>query len=196
MIESSDDGATPQGFETGQFGWRLTSSLEQSINHRGWQIFYDHGDRKNHANVATNKAFYGPNVENGNRLSDVDVLVVSPDGVVRLVIEIEERECVPKKIWGDLAVLMCNQVAVRMSGRAQVFQISPKETQVIVAGIVPDCGKRLTKIMGLMQSRIVQFGGCPDGISPKNVALLFCPTIEQTVERLYVAVEKTLGIKI
>jgi hypothetical protein len=115
-----------QGLETGQFGRRLAERLQQSALHRDWVVYYDHGDTSVDSKVAATKGFFGTSVKNLNRLADVDILVASNDGIAQLLIEVEERACSPKKILGDvLATLLCNQFAVRVQGRQQLFALSP-----------------------------------------------------------------------
>ncbi|MCL5265522.1 MAG: hypothetical protein M1343_10110 [Chloroflexi bacterium] len=173
-----------QGLETREFGRRLAAHLLTSAEHRGWFVYYDHGDATLDANVAATKGFFGTTVKNLNRLADIDVLVASPDGMAQLLIEIEERACSPKKILGDiLAVLLCNQFAVRVQGHQQKFAISPS-TKLIVAGVVPDRGQRLLKVEEIIQPRIHQLQGLPDAISPTNVELVFSATLQQTLNKL------------
>jgi hypothetical protein len=148
-------------------------------------VYYDHGDTAVDASVAATKGFFGTDVKNLNRLADIDILIASPDRVARLLIEIEERPCSPKKILGDtLAVLLCSRFAVRVKGgEQQIFMISA-ETRLIVAGVVPDRGYRLRKIDEVIGPRIQRLEGLADGISPKNVQFVFSGTITATLNKL------------
>lgn len=173
-----------QGLETGEFGRRLATRMLASNEHQGWSIYYDHGNPTVGTNVAATKGFFGTTVKNLNRLADIDVLVASPDGVAQLLIEIEERACSPKKILGDiLAVLLCNQFAVRVQGHQQKFVIAPS-TKLIVAGVLPDRGHRLIKVEKIIQPRIHQLQTLPDTIWPRNVELKISSTFRQTLSRL------------
>ena len=173
-----------QGIRTGQFGSRLASRVRGDPSLNGWVVFYDHGDRSLDAAVAATKGFFGSEVKNLNRLADIDVLVASPDEVAAILIEIEERAASPKKVLGDvLAILLCNRFAVRAMGVQRAFRVSP-ETRLVVAGLVPDRGNRLRKIEQVIGPRLQQLAGLPDGISPKNVHLVFSATIDATLTKL------------
>lgn len=173
-----------QGHETGQFGSRLAALIRANSAYRGWHVYYDHGDPALDTAVAATKGFFGTEVKNLSRLADIDILIASPDGIAHVLIEIEERPCAPKKILGDtLAVLLCNQFAVRVGGEQRTFGVSP-DTRLIVAGVLPDRGHRLRKIEDVIGPRLQQLQGLPDGISPKNVQLIFSGTITATIKKL------------
>jgi hypothetical protein len=91
--------AARPGYETAQFGRRLAASLQEMARYRDWVRPWRHECR---CHVAATKGFFGKAVKNLNRLADIDVLVASDDGKARLLIEIEERACSPKKILGDV----------------------------------------------------------------------------------------------
>ncbi|NUO78906.1 hypothetical protein HUU05_02435 [candidate division KSB1 bacterium] len=44
-----------QGQNTGAFGSWLTKYLKGSQSYKNYQVYYDHGDRTNHANVVAIK---------------------------------------------------------------------------------------------------------------------------------------------
>jgi len=89
------------------------------------------------------KGFFGQKVDNRNRLADIDMLIALPDKVTRVLIEIEERACYPKKNLEDvLATLLRNHFAVLVQGHQELFEVSPS-TKLIVAGVGPNSGKRL-----------------------------------------------------
>jgi hypothetical protein len=147
-------------------------------------VFYDHGDAALDPAVAATKGFFGFEVKNLNRLADIDILVASPEGIAEVLIEIEERPSTPKKILGDiLAVLLCNRFAVRVAGQQRTFGVSPR-TQLVVAGVLPDRGYRLRKIQEVINPRLHQLEGLPDGVSPRNVHLVFNATIPTTTKKL------------
>ena len=172
------------GYETGQFGIRLAARIRSSSAHSGWHVYYDHGDPALDASVAATKGFFGTDVNNLNRLADIDILVASPNCIAQLLIEIEERPCSPKKILGDtLAILLCNQFAVCVHGEQWTFRASPA-TRLIVAGVIPDRGNRLRKIDEVIGPRLHRLEGLTDGISPKNVQYVFKRTIAATLEKL------------
>jgi hypothetical protein len=181
-----------QGYETGLFGRRIAARIRGDPACRGWEVFYDHGDRSLDPAVAATKGFFGSEVKNLNRLADIDVLIASPNGAAVILIEIEERPCTPKKILGDaLAILLCNRFAVRVVGGQRTFGISP-ETRLVVAGVVPDRGNRLRKIDEVIGPRLRELPGMADGISPSNVRLVFSSTIAATMEKLEALVAPSL----
>jgi hypothetical protein len=111
-----------QGQNTGAFGKWLTAYLKDAAAFRDFEVYYDHGDTAVDANVVAVKGFCGTVVTNLNRLADVDVIVVAPNGNVCLLIEIEERPSSPKKYLGSmLATLICDRFAVRISGSQRYF---------------------------------------------------------------------------
>ena len=89
--------SSKQGQNTGDFGFWLTNYFKDTLAYQKFQIYYDHGDSTKEANVVATKGFIGENVTNLNRLTDIDVMIVSPRGSVSLLIEIEERYSSPKK---------------------------------------------------------------------------------------------------
>jgi hypothetical protein len=183
-----------QGYETGKFGSQLAARIRASAAHSGWHVYYDHGDPTVDASVAAIKGFFGTAVTNLNRLADIDILIASPDGIAQLLIEIEESPSAPKKILGDiLAVLFCNQFAVRVLGKQRTFRVSP-ETRLTVAGVLPDRGYRLRKIDEVIRPRLQQLEGFADGISPKNVQLVFSGTIAATLKKLDALVASQFGV--
>jgi hypothetical protein len=173
-----------QGVETGKFGGWLTDYIESSPKHLGFKVFFDHGNQNRYPNVLAPKAFFGDTVSNSNRLADLDIVVLRPDGVADLIIEIEERPCSPKKILGDvLALMLCNQIAVRVDGEQDYFRLSP-ETTLIVAGVQPGGGQRLKKIEHVLQPRLHALAAPVDSIDPKQIQLVFAEQIAEVIGRL------------
>jgi hypothetical protein len=172
-----------QGQETGAFGRWLTDYLRHPANREGSRVYYDHGD-SSEPNVVAIKGFFGAQVSNLNRLADVDVMVVSRDQRARLLVEIEERDCSPKKILGDImAISMCNHFAVRESGQQRYFDVDCS-THLVIAGVLPPQGNRLQKVDEILLPRIRQLTGFPDGIAPTNVDLVFRASIDETIRAL------------
>lgn len=177
-----------QGQETDVLGQWLTTYVRDTHALSGYQVFYDHGDSRE-GNVVAIKGFYGHEVTNLNRLADVDVMVVSPDQRVVLLVEVEERSSSPKKILGDaVTIMMCNRFAVRQSGMQRYFEVTDK-TRLVVSGVMPDQGNRLDKVI---VPRFRQLPAFADGIDPDNIGFVFRSTIEQTVDRLKTIVRETL----
>lgn len=174
-----------QGQNTGDFGLWLTNYIKNTPAYQEFQVYYDHGDSSTkEANVVAIKGFIGENVTNLNRLTDIDVMIVSPNGSVSLLIEIEERYSSPKKILGAvLAGLICNRFAVRLNGKQHNFSVVAS-TKLIVAGIVPSSGHRLNKIEKTILPRIKQLPGLGDGLNPGNIDLVFSENIQATIEKL------------
>ena len=182
-----------QGYQTGRFGSRLARQVASSSAHSGWQVFYDHGDPTLDEHVAATKGFFGADIQNLNRLADIDILVASPDNIAQLLIEIEERPSPPKKLLGDaLAILLCNRLAVRVHGEQRTFRIS-SVTRLIIAGVVPDSGYGRRKIDEVISPRLRRLDGFADGVAPKNVQFVFRSTIEEALEELDAIVAAQLG---
>ncbi len=172
-----------QGQETDVLGQWLTGYVRQSDALRGYQVFYDHGDSRE-ANVAAIKGFFGTNVTNLNRLADVDVMIVSPDQRVMLLIEVEERGSSPKKILGDaVTIMMCNRFAVRQNGMQRYFEVS-NTSRLIVSGVMPAKGNRLKKVDQVIVPRFRKLSGFSKGINPRNIDFVFRPSIAETVDQL------------
>jgi len=172
-----------QGQETDVLGQWITEYVRQSPALRKYEVFYDHGDSRE-ANVVATKGFWGSQVTNLNRLADVDVMVVSPDQRVLLLIEVEERDCSPKKILGDaVTIMMCNRFAVRQSGMQRYFEVA-NTSRLIVAGVMPADGKKLEKVDRVIVPRFKQLPGYGDGINPSNIDFVFRPSIAETVGKL------------
>jgi hypothetical protein len=183
-----------QGQNTGAFGKWLTAYLKDAAAFRDFEVYYDHGDTAVDANVVAVKGFCGTVVTNLNRLADVDVIVVAPNGNVCLLIEIEERPSSPKKYLGSmLATLICDRFAVRISGSQRYFTVSDK-TSLIVAGVVPAAGHRLQKIEAVILPRIRQLGGLPGAIPPANVDFVFSETIQSTIEKLRTVIARLFPV--
>ncbi|GAB6147151.1 hypothetical protein [Desulfocicer niacini] len=174
-----------QGIETGSFGEWLTDYLKSTPGHGEYTVYFDHGsDKQKYPNVVAPKAFYGNEVSNLNRLADLDVMVVRPDGKVDLVIEIEERPSSPKKILGDvLALVLSNSVATKTNGKQKYFKLCGK-TELVVAGIQPGKGRRLRKMSDVIEPRLQSLGAPSDSISPQSIRLLFEEEIEAVLSGL------------
>lgn len=173
-----------QGVETGAFGEWLTEHLRSASKYQDFKVFYDHGDKTKYSNVLATKAFYGNTVSNTNRLADLDVVVIGPNGVADLILEIEERPSSPKKILGDvLALMLCNRLAAKIGGEQHYFELS-HTTTLVVAGIAPGKGQRLKKIEKVIEPRLQDLDAPADSIDPKNIRLLFDEDIESVLASL------------
>jgi len=180
-----------QGQETDILGQWLTGYVRQSAALRKYEVFYDHGDRRE-SNVVAIKGFFGSEVTNLNRLADVDVMVVSPNQRVLLLIEVEERGSSPKKILGDaVAIMMCNRFAVRQSGLQRYFEVA-STSRLIVSGVMPAEGNRIEKVDQIIVPRFRRLPGFGDGINPRNIDFVFRPSIEETIDQLKKMVVETL----
>jgi len=169
-----------QGIETAKFGRWLTEYLKDFR----YQVYYDHGDKRKYSNVFSIKGFYGVEVHNINRLTDIDVLIASKNNEIKILIEIEERKISPKKLLGDiLAILMCNRIAIRKGKKQEYFTVNDK-TKLIVAGILPNNGNRIRKICDVIKPRLDSFSGYSDGICPKNIHLIFEEDISSSINKL------------
>jgi hypothetical protein len=101
------------GQESASFGQWLSDTLRENPKYQHYAVYYDHGDRTIHPNVAAIKGIYGEKVTRSSQLTQVDVMVAKPNGETIALVEIEERQCSPKKIIGDIFInLMCDRFGV------------------------------------------------------------------------------------
>jgi hypothetical protein len=167
-----------QGENTGNFGEEITRKYKNK-----YKIFFDHGNKNTNDNVVRCKGFYGKEVKNNNRLTNIDLIIADSNGVIRVLIEIEERYCSPKKIIGDIfSIAMCNKIAIKKELQ-EYFQIT-KETILIIGGIVPTTGVRKIKIDNIINERIKIFEQKNDGLDLKKVELCFEENIENVFEQI------------
>ncbi|MCJ7623482.1 MAG: hypothetical protein MUO76_08250, partial [Anaerolineaceae bacterium] len=167
-----------------QFGLWLTQYIRKIPRYGEYSVFYEHGNRQENLNVAAIKGFYGKQVRNANRLTDIDVMVSSADQKVRILIEIEEKEMSPKKLLGDVfAALFCNRFAVMVDDEQRYFDIDP-ETKLIVAGVVPSRGGKLEKFAKVIIPRLETFTSGSDAAQIKNMDFVFGEDVCSTIEKL------------
>jgi hypothetical protein len=122
--------------ESALFGQWLSDRLRKNPRYRHYAVYYDHGDKTVHPNVAAIKGIYGEKVTNSSQLTQVDVMVAKPNQEIIILVEIEEGQCSPKKIIGDIfANLMCNRYAVALEGEQRYFPIT-SQTVLVIAGIM------------------------------------------------------------
>lgn len=172
------------GNSTGIFGKEITEKYKQHI------IYYDHGVTSENVNVVACKGFYGDEVKNANRLTDIDLIIADSDGVLKVLIEIEERYCSPKKIIGDIfSIAMCNKIAIRNG--SPDFKIT-NETILIIGGVVPTKGIRKNKIDNIISERIKIFKREDDGLDLNKVELYFEENIENTFAQIRLKLNKVL----
>jgi hypothetical protein len=165
------------GIETVNLGQWIAEQLDTGY------VFYDHGD-SSRSNVAAIKGIFGDSVSQANRLVDVDIIIADSNKNAKFLIEIEERPTSPKRILGDvLGILMCNKFAVG-KGRGQQYFGIDTSTRVIVAGVLPERGNRLKKVTDIIMPRIREMNALPDGVSPRNVSLIFYHDIGTVIEEV------------
>ena len=86
--------------------------------------------------VCVEQSGNGLAVTNSNRIADIDILA-SRGTTAEVLIEIEERECSPKKILGDvLATMLCDGFAIKTPTGQKTFRPT-SATRLIVTGFVP-----------------------------------------------------------
>jgi hypothetical protein len=170
------------GKQTGEFGFWLSQSLGENSQ---YSVYYDHADKQEDSNVAVVKGFYGQQVANKNRLTDIDVMVINNENdEVILLIEIEETEMSPKKLLGDVfATLMCNRFAVRKGSEQRYFSISPK-TRLIVTGVLSSLGSGQEKIKNIIVPRLRQFDIPDDAIQADNIKFVIGEDISEMIKEL------------
>jgi len=89
------------GEQTKEFGLWLIDHLKKNDE---YSVFYDHGNPQEDPTVVVIKGFFGDEVTNRNRLTNVDVMVVKNDKEIVLLIEIEENRMSPKKVLAIFSV--------------------------------------------------------------------------------------------
>jgi len=177
------------GEYTGDFGLWLARYLKGSSQ---FSVYHDHGKRQEDPTVAAIKGFWGHEVSNRNRLTDIDVMVVNKaSNEVVLLIEIEESQMPPKKLLGDIfAAIMCNHFAVRIENKNRNFALSSR-TRLIVAGVDPNS----TEDQNIAESAIKErFGGVafPDNAIPiENIKVITKGDISKTLKALQ---DEVMGI--
>ena len=163
------------GKKTGIFGKELYEKYKNHI------IFYDHGDASKNDNVVACKGICGNKVKNVYRLTDIDIMIADSKRVLKILIEIEEGYCSPKKIIGDIfSATMCNQIAIR--NESSNFNIT-KETILIIGGVVPPKGIRRDKIKRVINKRIKTFYRNDDGLDLNKVEFYFEENIKEVLKQ-------------
>ena len=170
------------GKRTGEFGLWLTHYLGESDQ---YSVYSDHGSIQKETNVGVIKGFYGEQVTNKNRLTDIDVMVVNNNNdEAVLLIEIEESEMPPKKVLGDVfATLMCNRFAVRIENEQKYFGVSAT-TQLIVAGVVSERGDKQYKIRNVILPALRKFTVPDDSVQIDKVKFVMGDDVSETIENL------------
>ena len=132
------------GEKTGEFGAWLTEALKETPQ---YQVYYDHGNPEEHANVAVIKAFLGDKVTKDNKLAEIDVMVTNQAGEILLLIEIEESPISPKTLLGDVfASLLSSGFAAAICGKQTYFRVT-SQTQLWVVGYVSSEKSDLINLM-------------------------------------------------
>ena len=107
--------------------------------------------------------------------------VASPAEETLLVIEIEEGAVSPKKLLGDLmAILMCNEFAVKTDIGHQRFTIT-HDTQFILAEVVLPRASKARQIDEVIAPRLEEIVRLSGGIDPQNVSLVFESNIQKAI---------------
>jgi hypothetical protein len=179
-----------QGRETARFG----ESLVEEFDRPPLSVYFDHGDRQRLNNVAASKAFYGGTVHNINRLADVDIMIADKNtGNAIVIVEIEERDCSPKKIIGDVfAVALANKIAVGRKPKNN-YTIS-SETRLIIVGVLPKDGARRVKVETVIQDRLRSFHRDEPGLNLQKVSLIFRDKLEDALAEVLKEIRKILTI--
>jgi len=175
---------TKDGERTGMFGEWLTQYINGLSNYQNYIVYYDHGDQATSQNVTVIYGSVGDKITRKTQLAQVDVMVAKPNNELDLLIEIEESECSPKKIMGDLfTLLMCNHYAIKKTGGHQLFKID-RDTKLIIAGVVSTKGTKLQQIKEVILPRLDEFKYPEDSININNMTLVFKGDIEETISEL------------
>ncbi|MBE0411131.1 MAG: hypothetical protein IBX69_15525 [Anaerolineales bacterium] len=186
VVEVGMVASKKHGQESASFGQWLSDRLRENPRYRHYAVYYDHGDKTIHPNVAAIKGIYGDKVTSSSQLTQVDVMVAKPSGEIIALVEIEERPSSPKKLIGDVFTnLMCSRYAVRVNGEQRYFNITP-ETILILAGIMNPKGNKFKKLERVIKPRISDFSSPKDAVGLDQVRFLFRDTIEEVIDELKV----------
>jgi hypothetical protein len=180
--------------ESALFGQWLSDRLRKNPRYRHYAVYYDHGDKTVHPNVAAIKGIYGEKVTNSSQLTQVDVMVAKPNQEIIILVEIEEGQCSPKKIIGDIFTnLMCNRYAVALEGEQRYFSITP-ETVLVIAGIMDPKGAMKNQLEKTIKPRISQFHTPDEGLCLDKVWLIFEARMEAVIKELKTRFGELLNI--
>lgn len=172
------------GEQTTIFGEWLTIYLNQKTEFKDHLIFFDHGDPVVWSNVGVISGFYGKKVSRMNQLTQIDILIANSKYEIILLIEIEERQSVPKKIIGDVFItLMCNQFTVNTKEGKKKFQVA-NDTQFIFAGWASDKGAKIEQLLTVIAPRIQQFSTPTDSIPLENIHFILSNNLDAAITQL------------
>jgi len=175
---------TKDGEQTGIFGEWLTQHINGLSNYQGYKVYYDHGDQTINPNVTLIYGSVGASITRKTQLAQIDVMVAKPNNDLDLLIEIEESECSPKKILGDLfTLLMCNNFAIKKTSGHQFFK-NVRDSKLIIAGEVSTKGTKVQQIEEVILPRLAGFTSPEDSIDINNLTLVFKGNIEETISEL------------
>ena len=175
---------TKDGEQTGIFGEWLTQYINGLSNYQDYNVYYDHGDQSINPNVTVIYGLVGDNITRKTQLAQVDVMVTNPNNELDLLIEIEESECSPKKILGDLfTLLMCNNYAIKITSGHQFFN-NVRDSKLIIAGVVSTKGTKVQQIEEVILPRLDGFKSPEDSIDINNLTLVFKGNIDETISEL------------
>jgi hypothetical protein len=122
------------------------------------------------------------------------MMVAKPNGEIIALVEIEEGQCSPKKIIGDIFTnLMCNRYAVAIEGEQRYFSITP-ETVLVIAGIMNPRGVMKNQLEKTIKPRISHFHTPEGGVRLDKVWLIFEDRMEVVIEALKTRFRELLGI--
>ena len=181
------------GQESASFGQWLTGSLRENPKYQDYAVYYDHGDSVAQPNMVAIKGIYGEKVTSSTQLTQVDVMVAKPNREIVALVEIEESQCSPKNIIGDVfANLMCSQYSILENGKHQYFSITP-QTILIIAGIINLKGSKFAQLESIIKPRMCDFSAPDDAVRLDKVEFIFEDRIEAVIEELKIYFENLLN---
>jgi hypothetical protein len=141
----------------GQLTSAVAKSITEEINKRGFDIYYDHGEKGEF--VGTIAVSIEKELSSEKQISQLDIAVVGRDtnkDKVIALIEIEETTDTPKTLIGDVfTTLMGN--SVHLPGRNKIAEVG-KWTTLIVLGKGERHDERIKQINKIVNIAKLDFG--------------------------------------
>jgi hypothetical protein len=175
---------------TGEFGLWLTHYLQKNRRYQNLAIFYDHGDKQKHQNVAAIKGFCGENVTKANKLADVDVIVVNENNEAIILIEREESKVRPKALLGDVfALLYSDRFAVARNQQQLYFDVSPA-TKLLIAAVDTTNNAKQHLFEKDVRRKLEQSIMNNESVQIRDIEFIFGPDADATIDHLVAKIKE------
>ena len=117
----------------GELTARVAFSLQQEFENNGFIVLHDHRSQDTDSSEKVGKlhVFFGEAPKRETILADLDIAIISSDGNVVALIEIEETTDKPKAILGDiLAILLGNGITDK---NKKAYKVGKWTTLIVVS---------------------------------------------------------------